>query len=373
MKQKKELSQLFDQILPCDMDSPFAFISYSSKDSETVWADVCELQSRGYNVWIDKNLNEGDDSWKDGTNGAFQAIDDIDCGLVLFYLSKDSVTSSPCLEELHRREEQRAKGQHGGNIIPLVAIEVSPIDSVISFKEAVHTELQRSDKLSREDKNNKALTATELLESYFPNDDKIRIKSKDDPGRNHDYYQQIEDVLKANGVVSLSAPDLYKRCVDMLSDSALIDAAIRLLNQCSEKNSYLPASLFLAYCYKTGILGIVDESKSQNLVWVCSLTMDASQWLAKGKELKENKDFYEALGFFVGAGISQNNQEGYYEAAQMALNLKMPSKLLVSKCAELSMKLGSVKAKDLYQRISLLTQEDFNKVMVKARGGRNGK
>ena len=42
-------------IIPCDTESPYVFISYSSCDQELVYSDVRTLQQRGYNIWTRAN------------------------------------------------------------------------------------------------------------------------------------------------------------------------------------------------------------------------------------------------------------------------------------------------------------------------------
>ena len=67
----KELSA---QLKPCDILQPYAFVSYSSRDWFRVCTDVCELQSRGYNIWIDeKNLDKTNRSWKEDALGAIRS------------------------------------------------------------------------------------------------------------------------------------------------------------------------------------------------------------------------------------------------------------------------------------------------------------
>ena len=95
-----DLSMLHQQLIPCDMEAPFVFISYSSSNKEIVWADAVELQKRGYNLWIDEaNLDKSKSSWKDD---ALKAIEDYNCALLLFYVSRNSLTSESCLNELDK-------------------------------------------------------------------------------------------------------------------------------------------------------------------------------------------------------------------------------------------------------------------------------
>lgn len=83
---------------PCDVTRPYIFVSYSSADEETVCRDVLTLQRHGYNLWIDiKNLDKRQPSWHDS---ALDAATAYNSSLVLFYVSRHSLTSMPCFEEL---------------------------------------------------------------------------------------------------------------------------------------------------------------------------------------------------------------------------------------------------------------------------------
>ena len=93
-----DLKSLHKDLLPCDVESPYVFVSYSSKDKEIVWADVVELQHRGYNLWIDEaNLDMTKDSWEED---ALKAIESSNCVLLAFYVSRNSLTSEACLNEI---------------------------------------------------------------------------------------------------------------------------------------------------------------------------------------------------------------------------------------------------------------------------------
>ena len=78
------MSEILKQIISCDVQKPYIFVSYSSNDKEVVWADVLEFQKQGYNVWLDeKNLDKTKASWKED---ALLAIQDMYCMLVVFFM-----------------------------------------------------------------------------------------------------------------------------------------------------------------------------------------------------------------------------------------------------------------------------------------------
>ena len=92
------MNDILQYIKPCNIDMGYIFVSYSGKDSEYVWMDVLELQRRGYNVWLDeKNIDKTKGSWKDD---ALKAIEDVNCQLLLFYVSQHSLCSEACYNEV---------------------------------------------------------------------------------------------------------------------------------------------------------------------------------------------------------------------------------------------------------------------------------
>ncbi len=109
-----DLNVLLQKIRPCITKSPYIFISYSSADRERVWTDVLEFQNRGYNVWLDeKNVDKSKPSWKDD---AINAVVGLNCRLVVFYVSKKSLSSVPCYNEMCATSSEEARHIHNGEL-----------------------------------------------------------------------------------------------------------------------------------------------------------------------------------------------------------------------------------------------------------------
>ena len=108
------LQDYLSRIRPCDMSRPFIFICYSSQDAELVYRDVIEFQRRGYNVWIDeKNVDKTKASWK---QSALAAIQDFYCELVVFYVSRTSLVSRACLNEMMTTQDPETIAVHMGPV-----------------------------------------------------------------------------------------------------------------------------------------------------------------------------------------------------------------------------------------------------------------
>ena len=121
---------MLEQILPCNLNKPYIFISYSSKDRERVLEDVLEFQRRGYNVWLDDlNLDKTNPSWK---VDALKAIESYYCQLVVFYVSRWSLTSDNCYEELCHTRHEDTIAYHNEEV-KYIAVELESIGNIVSL------------------------------------------------------------------------------------------------------------------------------------------------------------------------------------------------------------------------------------------------
>ena len=183
-----ELSEVLKSIQPCNMDESYIFISYSAKDSQRVWQDVLKFQQMGYNVWLDeKNLDKTQPSWR---NDALEAIRDLNCALMVFYVSRNSLVSQPCFSELACTVEDYTKAVHFGPV-KFVAVDVEPIDDIVDFSRQVYMEIRKKD-IPKADKTTQAITLNNCIEQFFnSNNEKVRVKPMDIPNRKMDYYEEI--------------------------------------------------------------------------------------------------------------------------------------------------------------------------------------
>lgn len=181
-------SEILKQIKPCDLDEPFVFISYSSQDNQRVWADALRFQQMGYNVWLDeKNLDKTKPSWRDD---ALEAIRDFNCALLVYYVSRSSLVSPACFNELECTVEDTTQAIHNGPV-KFIAVDIEPIDDIIKFKNAVHGELVRK-KMDKAEKTAKAITLSKCINQFFnSNNEKVRVKAYSLPNRKMDYYEEI--------------------------------------------------------------------------------------------------------------------------------------------------------------------------------------
>lgn len=178
------------QLMKCDMEKKYVFISYSSRDRELVWKDVEEFQRRGYNVWLDEmNLDKTKSSWKDD---AIEAIKDMCCKLVVFYVSKNSLMSAACLNEMLATTDKEAQMYHGGNSVPFIAVDTESIGNLVEFRENTTEEITNQGDLTKDQKKEQIKTLYEFIEKFFnSNNERVRIKDKNEKNRFHDYYEEI--------------------------------------------------------------------------------------------------------------------------------------------------------------------------------------
>lgn len=183
-----QMNEVLKAIRPCDMEQPYIFISYSAKDHERVWQDVLRFQQMGYNVWLDeKNLDKKQDSWR---TEALDAIRDLNCSLLVFYVSRHSLVSQHCFSELSCTVESYTKAVHFGPV-KFVAVDVEPIADIVEFSGEIYAEI-RSKNISKMEKTTQAVTLNNCIEQFFnSNNEKVRVKPYDIPNRKMDYYEEI--------------------------------------------------------------------------------------------------------------------------------------------------------------------------------------
>lgn len=180
---------ILNQIRACDTTKPYIFISYSSLDRDLVWQDVLEFQRMGYNVWLDeRNLDKTKASWEDD---ALKAIESYYCKLLVFYISKWSMTSENCYNELKHTKERNTVAIHNGEV-GYIAIEVESIGNIVEFKDKVHTEMMESDAEPIHVRQSRSIVLLDFVENFFlTNNKKVRIHPKDEENRKMDYYEEV--------------------------------------------------------------------------------------------------------------------------------------------------------------------------------------
>lgn len=75
-------------------DRPYVFISYSHRDEALVFPLVRGMQQRGYRVWLDRGIEVGTE-WSNNIADRLRR-----CEAVIFFVSKNSVASENCLDEV---------------------------------------------------------------------------------------------------------------------------------------------------------------------------------------------------------------------------------------------------------------------------------
>lgn len=196
-----DMQEVLRQILPCDTQKPYIFISYSNQDKQLVWQDVLEFQRMGYNVWLDeKNLDKTKASWKDD---ALTAIEDMYCMLVVFYVSKSSLLSDACYRELSKTTDELTAALHYGPV-KFIAIDVNEIGDIMAFTRELHQSVFQDATLSKEQKSKMLITLHQFMKDFFgSNNEKVRVHPKNEINRKMNYYEEIV----------ASFPDATANCV----------------------------------------------------------------------------------------------------------------------------------------------------------------
>ncbi len=316
---------LLDTIQYCDENKPFAFISYSSKDYENVWENVINLQLKGYNLWIDKNMKETEDSWE---FSAKKALDNPNCKLVIFYLSKTSITSSPCLKELKYREK---------NNIPYIVIETRSMGSFGDFISSVDT----TNKVFKE------------MSPHFVPSSRIRIKQPSSIELKQNYYKKIENNLNEHNIKELSEDELYSKAVKSFGEFNGEHKAIALLEYCYSQN-YFPAILLRTFIQEKPVFKDFFTDNQNIKLKKLQKISKLDEWITTAKEYEKKRRVEQAAAFYSAYALVNNNKESYKKAARLwgMCNSETKGALFYS-CQEETYMLGYkdgwiIEAKDIY-------------------------
>ena len=195
-KESATKKEMFDRLSPCDLDSPYIFVSYSSRDWIRVCTDVYELQRRGCNVWIDaKNLDKTKDSWKKDALGAIRSYC---CEFVIFYVSGASLSSEQCLTEIQETFSQETVDYHAGDPVQFICIDAEQIGDIQKARLRIKENIRNDASLSTAEKGRRSRALSVFLREIFKgNNERVRIHPADEPNRQSDYYDEILQSLPA--------------------------------------------------------------------------------------------------------------------------------------------------------------------------------
>lgn len=184
-----DAASILSQIRPCDRDNPYIFISYNAQDYQLVYEDTLTLQKLGYNVWLDeRNLDKTKPSW---TEDALDAISDIDCALLLFYVSRTSLTSEPCFRELNQTVAEQTMRIHFGPV-RFVAVDAENVGNISDFAHRLHNEVTHRKDISKQERTSRAIVLSRFCTEFFAlNNERVRIHPKNELERKSYYYADL--------------------------------------------------------------------------------------------------------------------------------------------------------------------------------------
>lgn len=198
------MDRILGELKCCDREKPYIFISYSSLDLEPVWRDVLRFQKMGYNVWLDeKDADKTSPSWR---TEALGAIRDINCQMLLFYVSSNSLSSKPCFEELSCTEDEDTWNNHFGPL-KFVAVDLESISDIAQFCKDLHQKVCNDFSVAKSVRTERAQTVSRCLKQFFSKD-KIRVRPIDSPARKQDYYEELRGIFPKDACI---APDAAKK------------------------------------------------------------------------------------------------------------------------------------------------------------------
>ncbi len=147
MSEKEKLQQLASQIQACKCDQPYYYVSYSTRDGESVYQDVLALQQAGKNLWIDVDVNFNTGEGYNST--IFNRLADTNCLGILFFMSAQSMTSAQSTKEVAFATSHRVLDGRGEALpICVVALEDIEFGDIEKWVEGSLYSRYREEKLS---------------------------------------------------------------------------------------------------------------------------------------------------------------------------------------------------------------------------------
>lgn len=322
-----------DKIVKCNTEKPYIFISYSSCDKEVVWADVQEYQRRGYNIWLDeKNLDKTNSSWKDD---AMAAIMDFDCQLVVFYVSRNSLTSEPCFNEMMTTRSDKAKILHEDKPVPFIAVDAEPIGNIIDFKDEIFKEIRGSEKWNKTEKTSKIMVMSKFIEEFFnSNNERVRIHDRTDESYISQYYQEITNYFHPETRNAVAEPEIIKNevCTEREKSNDVADK--RVVSSSAEFKKLLES----AECNDDNLKKALRENKI--LVRISSSDISYREeylkydiWLFSLDKSKENADDWE---FYIlkRGDMSANSARVCFDATDLNVSIEIKNSIRKSHLAD---------------------------------------
>ncbi len=346
-----DINLLKNQLEKCDLDHPYVFVSYSSQDRALVWEDVGRLQRRGFNVWLDEvNLDKTKGSWRED---ALAAISDLNCMLVVFYLSRGSLTSGPCYRELSHTASQEARELHFGPV-PFVVVEAEPIGDL----PGLILDLQRQVREANLDKDTKTRQVQALhrfREEFFPDNDRIRLAAKNRPGRIGSYEEDLEaELRKLRPCPRFSVEKRYRKAVEHIGAGSCTRALPHL--QACHEAGYVPGRLLLAHLYHAGLIP-GGAAQARSLWQLVEQQEPAGGWSATGLREFQAKFYSEALAYWLAAGDRFRDAGAYFQASKVWV--KKGNRRLTLDLIRQASRLGYPRAEEFLNRLQVKSDEEF--------------
>lgn len=110
---------------------------------------------------------------------------------MVFYVSRWSLTSPACYDELCRTRVKRTRAIHNGEV-GYIAVEAEPVGNIADFRNRVHTSMMERGDMAIKEREMRAEILFDFIENFFnTNNEKVRVHTKDEPDRKMDYYEKV--------------------------------------------------------------------------------------------------------------------------------------------------------------------------------------
>lgn len=340
-------------IYPCDRDRPYAFISYSRKDKAEVIGAVKELQQKGYNIWIDTELRKNDQDWRTQVK---EVIKDLDCKLVLFFMSRDSLISSACLYELQCTRDEDVRKKHGNKNVSYTVVELEKIGSEKRFLEELKESYEFNGSIPKA-KKEAAVDAITGMEDF--------VSTRIENFGTEECVSEIEKELSENRIEKFTVEEMYAKGIAWLSNELTYPQALDVIDLCAnnKKYEYFPAILMSLFIYDTEQYGRKNPEELEKMSFYASIQLDESQWRETAQRYKDNRQYEEALAFYLAYATTKQSGRDYIEALKTWNEMNKPSFWGTKICAKKAMDLGNQTGKKLYSYYEKMSESEFFSIL----------
>lgn len=214
----------------CNVDRPYAFISYShdEEDKQQVMAVVTYFRNKGYNIWTDELLHHTHRSWKVHIGNV---LNHENCKVFVYFRSRRSLVKWTIAHEIrHFDRVKDLKKDYDNKHNAIVIFDLYPSQQ----NEAVYAQIAREEEDSK-------------LESFYEIEEYISADANALTFENEWHREKFEDILKSHSCITydiskMSEEDGLKASKPTPVQASMIETAATTVIDATEPVAHSPTT-----------------------------------------------------------------------------------------------------------------------------------